>query len=315
MATKPKPKGWNAMSKAKQDAWKKANFNSSVKVTEAQLNKLRAEKTPDRAIAKYKNDPAMREALNRFYGKSRVSSAGGSSGSGSGSGGENSGPNRSSDNRYRGGPGAKPRVPRPSTTMPKTSGPSWDALKNSTEFKNWSKGAAAGIATVGIGKGALIARNSYKAGAKAVSLAKRDYVADKKAFDKGFKKAMDKGYKGVGIPKGPPLVLTPRKTALGRAKLANAVAAAEKKAAAKKGAPTLSKTTVGAKVASAKSGITKVATTAGKTKAGRVAIKVGKSKVGKVAGKLVSSKVAVGLTAASLAKAGYDKVTEDKKKK
>ena len=72
---KPKPKGWNAMSKTKQEAWKKANFDSSTKVTAAQLDKLRAEKTPEKAIAKYKNDPAMREALNRFYGKSRVGSA------------------------------------------------------------------------------------------------------------------------------------------------------------------------------------------------------------------------------------------------
>ncbi len=71
---KPKPKGWNAMSKAKQDAWKKANFDSSTKVTEIQLDKLRAEKTPEKAIAKYKNDPTMREALNRFYGKSKVGS-------------------------------------------------------------------------------------------------------------------------------------------------------------------------------------------------------------------------------------------------
>lgn len=72
MATPKKPSGWNSLSKAQQDAWKKKNFNMKVKVTEAQLNKLRAQKTPDRAIAKYKNDPSMLEALYRFYGKARV---------------------------------------------------------------------------------------------------------------------------------------------------------------------------------------------------------------------------------------------------
>lgn len=118
MATKPKPKNWASMSKAKQDAWRKANFNSSTKVTTAQLNKLRAEKTPAQAIAKYKNDPAMREALNRFYGKSRVGTAAGSgTGTGKSTGSENSGPGSSSSTR--GGPGAKPRQPRSSTTTPK----------------------------------------------------------------------------------------------------------------------------------------------------------------------------------------------------
>jgi hypothetical protein len=87
MATKPKPKGWSSLSKAQQDAWKKANFNKSVKVTEAQLDKLRKEGTPTKAIAKYKNDPAMREALNRFYGKKKVD---GIAGTGSTTGGDKS---------------------------------------------------------------------------------------------------------------------------------------------------------------------------------------------------------------------------------
>lgn len=97
---KPKPKGWNAMSKAKQDAWKKANFDSSTKVTTAQLDKLRAEKTPEKAIAKYKNDPAMREALNRFYGKSRVGSVTATTP-------PSSGPGSKMPGRPAGGPGAK----------------------------------------------------------------------------------------------------------------------------------------------------------------------------------------------------------------
>lgn len=127
---KPKPKGWNSMSKAKQDAWKKANFDKSTKVTEAQLTKLRQAGTPTAAIAKYKNDPAMREALNRFYGKDRVSKAVGSSSSSSPALAGSKGP-------VRGGPGAKMR-PRPaggpgartgkdgrsSTAVKKSSGPS-----------------------------------------------------------------------------------------------------------------------------------------------------------------------------------------------
>jgi len=49
-----------------------------VRVTESQLDKLRAQGTPTKAIAKYKNDASMREALNRFYGKDRVAKAIGS---------------------------------------------------------------------------------------------------------------------------------------------------------------------------------------------------------------------------------------------
>jgi hypothetical protein len=80
------------MSKTQQEKWKKDNFSSLVKVTAADLAKLRAEKTPEKAIAKYKNDPKMREALNRFYGKARVGQVTASS---------------SSSTTVRGGPGAK----------------------------------------------------------------------------------------------------------------------------------------------------------------------------------------------------------------
>jgi hypothetical protein len=62
------------MTKSEMDAFKKKNFDLTKKVTEAQLDKLRKEGTPTKAIAKYKNDPTMREALNRFYGKDRVGS-------------------------------------------------------------------------------------------------------------------------------------------------------------------------------------------------------------------------------------------------
>lgn len=62
------------MTKSEMDAFKKKNFDLTKKVTKVQLDKLRKEGTPAKAIAKYKNDPAMREALNRFYGKDRVGS-------------------------------------------------------------------------------------------------------------------------------------------------------------------------------------------------------------------------------------------------
>jgi len=91
------------MTKAQMEAFKKKNFDKSKKVTEAQLDKLRKEGTPDKAIAKYKNDPAMREALNRFYGKDRVTKAGGSGSSSS----QPSGPGGKMPKRPAGGPGAK----------------------------------------------------------------------------------------------------------------------------------------------------------------------------------------------------------------
>lgn len=117
MATKPKPKGWSGLSKAQQDAWKKANFDKSKKVTEAQLDKLRKEGTPTKAIAKYKNDPSMREALNRFYGKKRVDAT---PGSGSTTGGD------------------KPKLPPgkgPGNTRPKGPGPGYIGAGNVANYK------------------------------------------------------------------------------------------------------------------------------------------------------------------------------------
>lgn len=68
-------KGWNSLSPQQQANFKAKNFNMKVRVTESQLDKLRKEGTPTKAIAKYKNDASMREALNRFYGKDRVAKA------------------------------------------------------------------------------------------------------------------------------------------------------------------------------------------------------------------------------------------------
>ena len=91
------------MTKAQMEAFKKKNFDKTKKVSKDQLDKLRKEGTPEKAIAKYKNDPAMREALNRFYGKDRVSKAAGSSSSSTPSGG----PGAKMPKRPSGGPGAK----------------------------------------------------------------------------------------------------------------------------------------------------------------------------------------------------------------
>jgi hypothetical protein len=160
---KPKPKGWNSMSKAKQDAWKKANFSSSVKVTEAQLDKLRAAKTPNAAIDKYKNDPAMREALNRFYGKARVDKAAGSTTTSSAATKTptRGGPGAKMRPRPSGGPGARTgRDGRSSTAVKKSSGPSV-----ATQV-----GAALGATAVGA------------AGARAITTAgKKKKVVGKKA--------------------------------------------------------------------------------------------------------------------------------------
>jgi hypothetical protein len=81
MATNSSAKkaGWSSLTKTQQADWKKKNFDTSKNVTEAQIKKLRSAGTPDKAIAKYKNDPAMREALNRFYGKARVAKVAGTS--------------------------------------------------------------------------------------------------------------------------------------------------------------------------------------------------------------------------------------------
>jgi hypothetical protein len=218
MAMKTKPKGWNAMSKAKQDAWKKANFDSSTKVTTAQLDKLRAEKTPEKAIAKYKNDPAMREALNRFYGKTRVGSAPSTgSGTGKGSGGENAGPGLSSSTR--GGPGAKPRQPR-SSTATRTYGTRTGGNitvnaaaddKRKADFQRRT-GTAIGLGAsfIPLLKGAMLAKGAFQGAQKAQAIAKAAKSVPKaapkpKAMPKAVPKAAPKAAPKVA-PKVTPKV-------------------------------------------------------------------------------------------------------------
>ena len=98
------------MTKAEMEAFKKKNFDLTKKVTEAQLNKLRKEGTPAQAIAKYKNDPSMREALNRFYGKKRVGEVvADPKRPSSGLGAVRGGPGAKMPKPPRGGPGSKTR--------------------------------------------------------------------------------------------------------------------------------------------------------------------------------------------------------------
>jgi len=153
---KPKPKGWNSMSKAKQEAWKKANFDSSTKVTQAQLNKLRAEKTPEKAIAKYKNDPAMREALNRFYGKARVGSVTATPSTPSGPKGKGPGYTRPKPPQGKGPGYTRPKGPNATTKTPKAP----------------SVGKQVGAAAAGVGVAALAARGMTKMDKKDVANAK-----------------------------------------------------------------------------------------------------------------------------------------------
>ena len=181
---KPKPKGWSAMSKTQQEKWKKDNFSSSVKVTAADLAKLRAEKTPEKAIAKYKNDPKMREALNRFYGKARVGSVTGT-GSGSSSTTKPGGPGPKMPKPPRGGPGSKTgrdgRVPSSKKTVTmgsRTGGPITVNKaandKRKAEFqKRTATAVAVGATVVPVGRGAMMATKAVKKMApKATSMVK-----------------------------------------------------------------------------------------------------------------------------------------------
>ena len=155
MATPKKPTGWNALTKAQQEAWKKKNFDRSTKVTEAQLNKLRKEGTPTKAIAKYKSDPSMREALNRFYGKDRVNAIAGTAANNKPKGTlpKGSGPGNTRPNPKRGGPGAKTgKDGRMSSSTKKKSGPS----------VGMQVGAAVGTTAVGLGAAKLITMQDKK---------------------------------------------------------------------------------------------------------------------------------------------------------
>jgi hypothetical protein len=75
-----KKSGWDGLSASQQKSFKATNFNTSVKVSESTIQGLRAGKTFEGNVAKFKTGATaeQREAMNRFYGKSRVDTALGS---------------------------------------------------------------------------------------------------------------------------------------------------------------------------------------------------------------------------------------------
>jgi hypothetical protein len=166
------------MTKAEMEAFKKKNFNMKVKVTEAQLNKLRKEGTPTKAIAKYKNDPSMLEALNRFYGKDRVKKAGGgstgSTSTSSSTGSVRGGPGAKMPKPPAGGPGSKTgrdgRTPASKKTITmgtRTQGNitvnKANYEKNKADFqKRTARAVAVGAAIVPVGRGAMMATAAAK---------------------------------------------------------------------------------------------------------------------------------------------------------
>lgn len=75
-----KKSGWNSLTPTQQANWKAENFSKSIKVSESTIKGLRAGKTFEGNVAKFKNGATAeeREAMNRFYGKTRVNTALGS---------------------------------------------------------------------------------------------------------------------------------------------------------------------------------------------------------------------------------------------
>jgi hypothetical protein len=141
--------------------WKAANYSSAIKVSESTIQGLRAGKTFEGNVAKFKTGATaeQREAMNRFYGKSRVDTALGSPVAAVNKTYTSPGPafkGVSSTNytspksvtppkSYTYGPtrGKTPYAPKKAT-----SGPSVGAVANSKEFKNWSAAAATSAAAV-----------------------------------------------------------------------------------------------------------------------------------------------------------------------
>lgn len=65
------PKNWNDLSEKQKADWKKKNYSSKIKVSEATIQKLRDGKTKSANVKKYAGtkNKEIREAMNRFYGK------------------------------------------------------------------------------------------------------------------------------------------------------------------------------------------------------------------------------------------------------
>jgi hypothetical protein len=220
------------MTKAQMEAFKKNNFDKSKKVSSAQLDKLRKEGTPAKAIAKYKNDPAMREALNRFYGKDRVSKTAGST-STSASSTVRGGPGAKMPKRPAGGPGAKMTArdgrgvsstsTSTSTSKTKSTGTTRQTAREVTGTNAYANQAAtrrkalenmtpeqrkrsdqlarigrdvilpASLAAIPVGGGAAIARGAYQTGAKLTASA----AARKGMSPEMLKREFDIAYKAA----------------------------------------------------------------------------------------------------------------------
>lgn len=150
-----------AKKKGVSSDWKSANYSSAIKVSESTIKGLRAGKTFEGNVAKFKTGATaeQREAMNRFYGKSRVDTALGS-------------PVASVNKTYTSpGPAFKgvsstnytspKKAPTPKSSFagpvrgntpytPKkvTSGPSIGAFANSKEVQSWTQGASAGAVAI-----------------------------------------------------------------------------------------------------------------------------------------------------------------------
>jgi hypothetical protein len=111
---------WNDLTPAQQEAWKKKNFNTSIRVPQSAIDKLMAGKTKANNIKKYSgtDNKVMREAMNRFYGK-------GWDKGGSG-GGNKPAPKTSKPQSNQRGGGRfvddKPGIPTQRTSKPKAGG-------------------------------------------------------------------------------------------------------------------------------------------------------------------------------------------------
>jgi hypothetical protein len=241
------------MTKAQMEAFKKKNFDKTKKVSKDQLDKLRKEGTPEKAIAKYKNDPAMREALNRFYGKDRVSKAAGSSSSSTPSGG----PGAKMPKRPSGGPGskmtardgrggAKSSTAKPTSSkskMASTAIPGRNLSKMTPEQRKRSdqlarigKDVILPAATLAVPGGGLVKAGMVAKGAKAAAMANAKRQAASNIAKRSTFKAKDAIAKQKEATAAKNAVKTGRGSGAGSAAKAKAAAAkadAAKSAAAK----------------------------------------------------------------------------------
>lgn len=233
------------MTKAQMEAFKKKNFDKTKKVSKDQLDKLRKEGSPDKAIAKYKNDPAMREALNRFYGKDRVSKAGGSASSSS----QPSGPGGKLPKRPAGGPGSKMATrdgrggAKSSTpSKPKSSKPMMvpgrnlkkmtpEQRKRSEQLARVGRDVILPAATMAVPGGGLVKAGMVAKGAKAAAMSNAKKQAASNIAKRSTMKASDALAKQKAATAAKNAIKTGKGSGAGSA--AKAKAAAAKAGAAK----------------------------------------------------------------------------------